>query len=219
MTTDNLRIFLWVGLMMLVWLTVQTWQQTYSPRVGGAAQQTATTKAGPAAAAEPALPPLPGLAAAAPPTAMAPADPVAGIPPPAAATLIHVRTDVFDLAIDLKGGNIVDAKLPTYPIHKDKPGVPVELLSPVPERFFSFQGGLRAADGQPEANHLATFVAPRTEFRLEPGASELKVPLRWESPTGVVVTKTYTFRPGHFQIDLEYAVQNNGTQPYQSTAR
>ena len=217
MTTDNLRIFLWVGLMMLVWLTLQTWQQTYSRKASSAAEQTATTKTGPAApAAEPALPPLPGLAAAAPPTAIAPTDPAAGAPPAAAAILIHVRTDVFDLAIDLKGGNIVDAKLPTYPIHKDQPGVPVELLSPVPERFFSFQGGLRAAGGQPEANHLATFVAPRTEFRLEPGANELKVPLRWESPTGVMVTKTYTFRPGRFQIDLEYAVQNNSTQPYQA---
>ena len=29
---DNLRIFLWVGLLMLVWLTVQTWQQTFAPK-------------------------------------------------------------------------------------------------------------------------------------------------------------------------------------------
>ena len=217
MTTDNLRIFLWVGLMMLVWLTVQTWQQTYAPKPGAADQTTATTTTRPAAPpAEPALPSLPGPASAAAPAAIAPADLVAGVPPPAAATLIHVRTDVLDLAIDLHGGNIVDAKLPTYPIHKDQPGVPVELLSPAPERLFSFQGGLRAADGQPEANHLATFVAPRTEYRLESGASELKVPLRWESPTGVVVTKTYTFRPGRFQIDLAYVVQNNSTQPYQA---
>ena len=218
MTTDNLRIFLWVGLMMLVWLTVQAWQQTFSPKSGVVAEQTTATTAGPAAptSAPPALPSLPGGTAAAAPTATPalPADPMAAMP--AAAALIHVRTDVLDLAIDLQGGNIVDAKLPTYPIHKDQPGVPVELLSPVPERFFSFQGGLRAAGGQPEANHLATFVAARKEFTLESGASALKVPLRWESPTGVVVTKTYTFRPGRFQIDLEYAVQNNGTQPYEA---
>jgi len=129
--------------------------------------------------------------------------------------IIRVRTDVLDLAIDARGGNIVDAKLRTYPVHKDQPDVPVELLSPDPTRFFAFQGGLRAADGQPEANHLATFTVTGTEFTLDPGATELKVPLRWESPTGVVVTKTYTFRPGRFQIDLDYTVQNNGAQPYQ----
>ncbi len=134
----------------------------------------------------------------------------------AAPTLIRVRTDVLDLAIDTRGGSIVGAKLPTFPVHKDQPDVPMELLSPDPARFFTVQGGLRAADGQPEANHLATFTGTDTEFTLEPGATELKVPLRWESPTGVVVTKTYTFRPGSFQIDLEYTVENAGAQPYQA---
>jgi YidC/Oxa1 family membrane protein insertase len=129
---------------------------------------------------------------------------------------MRVRTDVLDLAIDQHGGNIVDARLPTYPVHKDQPDVPVELLSPVPERYFAFQGGLRAAGGQPEANHLATFTAAATDFELAPGASELRVPLRWESGTGVVVTKTYVFRPGKFQIDLEYSVQNDSAQPYQA---
>lgn len=130
--------------------------------------------------------------------------------------LIRVRTDVLDLSIDLRGGNIVDAKLPTYPVHKDQPGVPVELLTTAPEHFFAMQGGLRAADDQPEANHLAPFTAAATEFTLASGATELQVPLRWESPTGVVVTKTYTLRPGQFEVDLDYSVQNTGVLPYQA---
>lgn len=216
---DNLRIFLWVGLLMLIWLTVQAWQQTFAPASGssttsgGAPAVPAAETGGPAATdAASALPSLPGTASPAA-TSIAPAATAA---PVATAALIHVRTDVLDLAIDTRGGNIVDARLTTYPAHKDQPEVPVELLSPDPERFFAFQGGLRAADSQPEANHLATFAATGTEFTLAPGATELKVPLRWESPTGVVVVKTYTFRPGRFQIDLDYAVQNNGTQPYQA---
>lgn len=213
---DNLRIFLWVGLLMLIWLTVQSWQQTFAPRPA----DTSTTSAMPAAPgadvtapvqAPPALPSLADSQGVAAPS-MAPTAPAAA----AAATLIRIRTDVLDLAIDTRGGNIVDAKLPTYPVHKDQPGMPVELLSPDPARFFAFQGGLRAANGQPEANHLAVFTTTGTTFTLEPVATELKVPLRWESPTGVVVTKTYTFRPGRFQVDLDYTVQNNGDQPYQT---
>ncbi|MEO7386209.1 MAG: membrane protein insertase YidC [Gammaproteobacteria bacterium] len=215
---DNLRIFLWVGLLMLVWLTVQTWQQGFAskPAVSGT-----TTAAAPATGtagttvpeAPPALPSLAGTAAPAAPTAttVTPEAPVT-----APSTLIRVHTDVLDVVIDSRGGNIVDAKLPTFPVHKDQPDVPVELLSLDPARYFAFQGGLRAADGQPEANHLADFTATGTDFRLDSGATELKVPLRWESPTGVVVTKTYTFRPGRFQIDLDYTVQNNGTEPYQA---
>ncbi|MBL8200977.1 MAG: membrane protein insertase YidC [Chromatiales bacterium] len=215
---DNLRIFLWVGLLMLIWLTVQTWQTTFAPKPAGISTTTATPAAPGAAATAPvqAPPELPALAEGQAPgtPALAPAATAEPVVP--ATTLIRVRTDVLDLAIDARGGNIVDAKLPTYPVHKDQPNVPVELLSPEPSRFFAFQGGLRAAGGQPEANHLANFTATGTDFTLEPGATELKVPLRWESPTGVVVTKTYTFRPGRFQIDLDYTVENNGAEPYQA---
>ncbi len=211
---DNLRILLWVGLLMLVWLTVQTWQQTYSPKPVTAGEPTAASNSSAPPAAPPALPSLPVPASATAPTMAAPADPVALVPAPV--TLIHVRTDVLDLAIDPRGGNIVDAKLPTFPVHKDQPGVPMELLTAAPERFFALQGGLRAADSQPEANHLVIFAATGTEFTLPAGSTELQVPLRWESPTGVVVTKTYTLRRGRFEIGLEYTVQNNGALPYQT---
>jgi YidC/Oxa1 family membrane protein insertase len=215
---DNLRIFLWVGLLMLVWLTVQTWQTTFAPKPADTAATSAAPAAPGAAATAPAQAPpsLPTLAEGAAPAVPGIAPAVTAESAAPAATLIRVRTDVLDLAIDTAGGNIVDAKLPTFPVHKDQPDVPVELLSPDPVRFFAVQGGLRAADGQPEANHLAAFSATGTEFALKPGATQLQVPLRWESPTGVVVTKTYTFRPGRFQIDLEYTVQNNGAQPYQA---
>ena len=218
---DNLRIFLWVGLLMLIWLTVQTWQRTFAP-APAANTTSATTAAAPAAATDvtsPATPgaltPLPELPATA--TGATPTLNAAGEQSPVATpatNLIRVRTDVLDLAIDPRGGNIVEARMPTYPIHKDQPDVPVELLSTAPDRYFAFQGGLRAADGQPEANHLATFTAAAPEFDLAPGASELRVPLRWESATGVMVTKTYVLRPGRFEIDLDYNVQNNGTEPY-----
>ena len=215
MTTDNLRIFLWVGLMMLVWLTVQTWQQQFAPspaatpaEASAAGVPPAAAGTDPAAAQSPlALPTLPG----APVTAESEA--VAAAP---VATLIRVRTDVLDLAIDTKGGNIVHTLLPTYPVHKDQPDVPVELLSNDAARFFAFQGGLRAADGQPEANHLAVFTAEGNDHELKAGETALKVPLRWESPTGVIVTKTYTFRPGSFAIDLDYTVENTGEAPYQA---
>jgi YidC/Oxa1 family membrane protein insertase len=226
---DNLRIFLWVGLLMLVWLTVQTWQRSFEP----AAVTTSTPSAAPANSADAAgaalgptagptmaptisgepsvpLPALPTSGSSAPPAPAALTEPA----PAASAALLRVRTDVLDLAVDPRGGNIVEALLPTYPVHKDQPDVPVEILTTAPERFFAFQGGLRAADGQPEANHLATFTAEATTYELADGASELRVPLTWESGTGVQVTKTYVFRRGMFAIDLEYTVQNDGTTPY-----
>ena len=205
---DNLRIFLWVGLLMLVWLIVQTWQQANAPP----SVQTKAPVAG--VPSEPTLPALPSSGPAATASTSVVTASESDVPTATPARLIHVRTDVLDLTIDLLGGNIVEARLPTYPIHKDQPNVPLELMTTVPERYFAFQGGLRAGDGQPEANHLASFTAVGSEFSLTTGARELTIPLRWESSTGVVVTKTYTLRPGRFEIDLDYTVQNNGAQPY-----
>ncbi|MDP2326058.1 MAG: membrane protein insertase YidC, partial [Gammaproteobacteria bacterium] len=218
---ENFRTFLWVGLLMLLYLSFQAWQQTFAPpappttaSTDNKAATVPATEPGQLAAPDPsnALPALPASEASTSPASSSAPEPAPVEPP--LVNLIHVKTDVLDLAIDPRGGNIVEARLPTYPIHKDQPDVAIELLSTAPESYFAFQGGLRAADGQPEANHLAAFTASATDYELAPGATEIKVPLRWESATGVVVTKTYVFRPGLYQIGLEYTVENKGTQPY-----
>ncbi len=217
---ENLRIFLWGGLLMLLWLNFQTWQQTFAP-------PTTTTSAGstspdgasqsPAATPQDSDTALPALPSDTTPAkqAAAIAPTTEGTLPAPASALIHVRTDVFDLDIDTRGGNIVEVRLPGYPVHKDQPDVPVQLLNQTPEHFFVYQDGLRAADGQPEANHMAAYTAAVDNYTMAPGADELQVPLTWQSPDGVTVTKTYTFHRGSYAIDQAYTVANHGDQPYQ----
>ncbi len=226
MTTENLRIFLWVGLSVLLWLNYLTWEQTFAPPpVPPATSALDAASAGPSAtapttgatAADGSLPALPSSTATpAKGTATATPAPMAEATPSApAATLIHVKTDVYDLEITTRGGNIVEVHLPAYPVHKDQPDVPVELLNQDPEHLFVFQDGLRAADGQPEANHLAEYTAIATSYALAPGADTLEVPLQWHGPDGVTVTKTYTFHRGSYAIDQHYVVTNQGSEPYQ----
>ena len=47
-----------------------------------------------------------------------------------------------------------------------------------------------------------------------PGLDELRVPLKWTSPEGVMVVKTYVFRRGSYQIDVEYEVTNASGSPW-----
>ena len=124
---------------------------------------------------------MPALPGAAQPVAE-PAKPAVQTAVAAPARLITVRTGVLEIEIDLHGGDLSTAKLPTYPVHKDQPNVPLQLLNSQPESFFAIQSGLRAADQQPEANHLAEYTADGTEFVLAEGADELVVPLKWQSP-------------------------------------
>ncbi|MBL8198081.1 MAG: membrane protein insertase YidC, partial [Chromatiales bacterium] len=216
MNLDNLRIISWAGLLILIWLSIQSWQQMFQPQAPAAAAAN-TTVPGATGTAQPAtatngVPALPGSAA---PVA-APASP--GVETAAApARLITVRTGILEIAIDLRGGDLSTAKLPTYPVHKDQPDVPLQLLNSQPESFFAIQSGLRAADQQPEANHLAEYTAAGTEFVLAEGADELVVPLSWQSPDSALrVEKTFRFHRDSFKVDLEYTVHNTGTAPYRA---
>jgi YidC/Oxa1 family membrane protein insertase len=209
--TDNLRVFLWVALATLVWLTIEAWQRDYPATPAPQAAAPAPTVQAPAP-----LPALPGVPAAAPAAATAAAAvPGATAPAPAAAGAVRVRTDVLDVEISLAGGDLQVAKLPTYPVNKDRPDQPVQLLANDPDRYFVFQTGLRSATaGAPEPNHLATFRAEAQEYTLADGADELLVPLTWDSGNGVTVTKTYRFRRGRYDVGLDQAVRNESAEPW-----
>lgn len=202
---DNLRLFFWVAAVIMVWISIQTWQLDYAaPRPSSTAAETP--------AAEESLPSLPTLAQEAAAPAPAGGEPTAVSE--AAAQVVKVRTDVLDMDIDLLGGDLSRAVLPGYPVAKNQPDVPVQLLNAAPEQLYRLHTGLRALDGRPEANHLTVMQAERTEYVLADGADELTVTLSWSAPGTVAVDKIYHFRRGRYDIGLEYRVRNLGESPY-----
>jgi YidC/Oxa1 family membrane protein insertase len=56
------------------------------------------------------------------------------------------------------------------------------------------------------------------EYRLAPGAQELRVPLTWTDGQGVTVTKTFVFKPGRYDIGLDYDVENQTATPWQGAS-
>jgi YidC/Oxa1 family membrane protein insertase len=223
----NLRIFLWVGLALALWLNYETWQKDYAP-VAAAATATQANKP---AALDAAIPQAPVSVAASAPSGAAVAD-VVPAPPAAAAgaaavvsnaatmggSLVHVITDVLDLDIGLTGGELLRADLPNYPQVKGQ-SKPVRLFDrTASEGFYALQSGLApvaaSAAGAAFPTHLAQFTATAKEYRLTPGAQELRVPLTWTDGQGVTVTKTFVFKPGQYRIDLEYQIQNRSAAPF-----
>ena len=223
---DNPRIYLWIGLALLVWMNVIQWDRDYGRRAGTTVQSTTTSgvttasapgapQAAPADAAPAAstLPALPAAGPTAPPAAAATssADPAAAASVAAAtagAPKIRVVTDVLDLDVSLQGGDLLRADLVKYPKDKQPGSPPVRLLTTEEARFGIVRSGLRAADGRAEPTHLVTYAAPREEFRLAQGEQELRVPLTWTDGQGLTVMKTYVLRPGRYDIEVVYDVQN-----------
>ncbi|MCX7052959.1 MAG: membrane protein insertase YidC [Proteobacteria bacterium] len=222
---DNPRLFLWIGLALLAWMNIIQWDRDYGSQPAVASATTAapgatSTAAAPAVGTTPSsLPSLPSAAAPAAGTTAA-----AAVQTPAIGAVatdvptIRVVTDVLDMDISLQGGDLLRADLLKYPQDK-KPGSPaVRLLSTDDTTFSVVRSGLRAADGRAEPTHLATYTAPATEFRLAPGAQELRVPLTWTDGQGVTVMKTYVFRPGQYAIDVQYDVQNASTADWKAAS-
>ncbi len=172
---DNLRLVLWFTAAALVWVFIQTWQRDFAPAAPSpaVAKQTAPATETSPATNLPAIPEQPAASAAM--EVAAPATPAAESPAASPATpsqIVHVRTDVLDVEIDTRGGDLRSVRLAKYPVHKDQPDVPVQLLDPTPERLFLFHTGLRAIGGQPEPDHLAHYRVAQTEYVLPDGASD-----------------------------------------------
>ena len=221
----NIRLMLWGVLAAIMFLNYQTWMHDYAPPAMPQTAQTGTgsalTASAPANTLADSLPQAPSAAPtpapqgsnAAPPAAVsAPA----GAPPAAAAdtatTPLHVSTDVLEIGINLKGGELDQADLKEYPLRKDTPNIPVTLLSyEPPPTLYVLQSGLIGAAGAAAPTHLAAWKSEQTSFVIAPGASELRVPLTWTDGQGVTVTKTFVFKRGQYAIGLDYDVKNDGT--------
>jgi YidC/Oxa1 family membrane protein insertase len=241
----NLRMMLWVGLALLILLNVQTWMADFAPRDAAAAAAVAKAAAdekanNPLAAAIPQVPTVQAASsqgaastAAVPTVQDAPAAtgdvPTAAVnatdtattantdSAPANGTVLNVRTDVLDIDINLRGGELQRADLLNYRVEKTNP-TPVRLLrNEGPGKQYRVQTGLAGAGNaaaEEFPTHLAQFQSNFTGFVMDSGLNEIQVPLTWTSPTGVTVTKTLTFKRGSYQIDVAYDIKNNGTSAW-----
>jgi YidC/Oxa1 family membrane protein insertase len=211
--TDKIRVFLWVGLGLALWVNYSQYQIDYAPKPAIAASATTPGAAGASTAPSSVADSVPQASAAAPASGAEAVPAVPGAQPTAtpavetAAQLVHVVTDVLVLDIDLKGGELVRAELPGYPVVKGKEALVVLFNRDSAETNYILQSGLSGPDAN-RPTHFAQFTAPATRFELAPGQQELRVPLTWTDGHGVTVTKTFVFKRSFFGIDLEYAIDN-----------
>jgi YidC/Oxa1 family membrane protein insertase len=218
---DNQRVFVWAALALVLWLNYTTWQRDYAPQaapITSTQTQTAKQNTPPADT----LPELPSdTSSATTPQAKATAAPEQAVESAEknaddSAGNVRVITDVLSIDISKRGGDLERADLLKYAQVKNHPEVPVRLFSPQDPRYVA-QSGLRAADKRPEPNHLALYHADADEYRLKQGESKLVVPLTW-TEDGITVTKTYTFFPGTYRIDLSYDVKNDSSSDWKAAS-
>ena len=125
---------------------------------------------------------------------------------------IHIKTDVMDLYIDPKGGDIRRLALSKYPVESSSPDVPVQFLNDNAADFFVVQSGLRSDAIAP--THYEQYSVEKSEYELTEGRESITVPMYWESKDGLKVTKTYRFHRDSYLIDVDYQVTNRSGKTF-----
>ncbi|MGH8219880.1 MAG: membrane protein insertase YidC [Steroidobacteraceae bacterium] len=229
MTSNYLRLFLWAALGVALFLNYEAWVADYptAPTTGQTAHPGHTGAEGsgfgesvphassstPAAARSSSAQSASSVAVA--PAAAAPS--TAATASLATAPTIRVQTDVLDVQLSLEGGTLVRAALLKYHPEKGEtePVVLESRASPAsPQKLYLLESGLTGPDDAARPTHLAHFTSAATEYRLAPGADELKVPLTWTDGHGVTVTKTYRLRRASYEIDVDQSVNNGSDMPW-----
>ena len=132
-----------------------------------------------------------------------------------ASPFVRVYSDLLELRIDRRGGDVVYAALPAYKANI-KRADPFVLLDDQ-QRTYIAQSGLIGRDGIDTSAGRALLQASAEEFRLAEGANELVVDLTHRSEQGVVVTKRFTLHRGSYLIDVAYLIDNQSAAPWQGS--
>jgi YidC/Oxa1 family membrane protein insertase len=204
---DNRRLILVVALGFVLILLWQAWTRDQQQAMQATATQAQSMPT--AAIPEQALDLPNALPKTATPNAAAP------VSASASAAQITVRTDVLSLKINPRGGVIDAADLLSYPQEQDK-AEPVNLLSDSNGFVYVAQSGLLGDKGSPAPDHYAEFQSAQTQYQLQPGQNELRIPLTWEKE-GIKITKWFIVKRGDYAIKVEYQIDNTSNQPWQAS--
>ena len=197
---ENQRTLLYITFFFFIFLLWQAWQQDYGPKPEPVVSSEPSAQQQSDGALDQALDT---------PQAVTQTDATLPKPEraPAERKTVRVITDVYDLEIDTRGGDIRHLLLRKYPKSSDEPDERVQLFNEKESKFHVAQSGLISASS-PAPTHHAVYHAEQNEYRLAEGDDELKVVLSWQEQ-GVSVDKVYTFKRDSYVIDVEHLVRSS----------
>ncbi len=127
---------------------------------------------------------------------------------------VHVQTDVLDLLIDMKQGDIVEAQLLNYPqsnVEKNKPFV--LLQNDAGERYVA-DSSLFVVDDNKIQTLDIQYESQQYDYQFLPNQNELVVSLMGKNADGLRVKKEFVFNKGSYLITVRYILNNEGDRTW-----
>ena len=193
----NHRTLLYFTLFFIIYMIWAQWQMDYAPKPEpGTISQTAAIKAGQ-------IEDIPQA------TRSVESKQIISAPVKEVATTserIKIITDVLEVEIDTKGGDVVQVVLRNYAITADKPEEKLVLMTDADINYHVAQSGLVSVDKDTAPSHNAIYSSEQSVYRLAEGKDIIEVPLYWENGNGVTVKKVLTFKRDNYIIDVNYYI-------------
>ena len=125
--------------------------------------------------------------------------------------LVRVTTNDLELWIDRLGGDIVRVQLPGFPVSMDQPEVPFVLLDSGNGHTYVAQSGLIGPDGTDTGGQRPLFSVSGASFDFRGAGGSVELHTRVGE---VEVTKVFLFQPEGHLVEMEYRIDNRGTEPF-----
>ena len=129
--------------------------------------------------------------------------------------LISVKTDVLDVLIDPRGGDLIKVALPTFFAELNQPDEPFILLNQTSEHTYVARSGLVGANGTDTKESRPLFSSPQKSYTMSEGQENLHVDLVYQQTPEITITKRFTFTRSSHLIDVQYLIANNSSQNWQ----
>lgn len=206
------RFAVLAGIMITAYLMILAWQKDYGQATTTSQQATTSTVSQDVSA---------DLTGAVASSTDIPQANIAGTTPAVesattTSTLISVKTDLYQLWINPKGGDIVKLELLTHDKSKNS-DQPLVMLENDKQHTYVAQSGLIGLD---DVNRPLYEVEKTTytvdDFKADnQGKKSLSLPLVYKTPEGIEVIKTFRFDEGQYPIVVSHKVTNRSSQPWQ----
>lgn len=207
---DIRRVVLYAALALIVYSLWTNWQQDYPLRPRPSIQNT-NSSAAPAVNDGTLLPQVMNNSQV---NTSSPSNP-GEAPTNSIARMIQVKTDVLDLSIDLRQGDIVKAQLLDYPVNVEEKEKPITLLQNQTGKRYVANSSLFVNSEQGAKNIDFDFTASQPNYQLDPDKEILTVVLSGKSADGLEVKKEFVFHKGSYLIEVNYLLDNQSTNPWQ----
>lgn len=196
---DNIRLILWIGLMIVGMMLWNAWQQDHSQKsivnVQESKQQIDNKE----------LPQLPSEL-----KESVIDEKISGLSKSQESQIIKLETDVLKLEIDLKGGSLVGAALKKYPEQAKESSTVVELLGLDNKNLFTVQSGLLGDEQLKLPTHRDIFHIENIDKPITHDNGKYRLVLVSEGSQGIKVKKIFEIKDGSYVINLSHQI-NNGT--------